>query len=113
MQDEQRQQPGPAQLADERVLRARAARAGAARRAVSSGAASATARSVWRRGIPLRTVAAAPGDRRAHRERDEAWPEAVAPRWPYAAAAAVGSAMSRGSSVSRAMTRRWICDVPS
>ena len=31
---------------------------------------------------------------------------------PYAVAVA-GSSMRRGSSVSRAMTRRWICDVPS
>src|SRR3954466_15679759 len=59
VQDEQREQPGAAQLADERGLRAGPARAGRPpppparppRRAVSSGAASATARSVGRSGI--------------------------------------------------------------
>ena len=104
MQDEQRQQPRAPQVADERIgparpgraARGRAPGASTAARASSTEAASAAACVVFLEGT-------APD-----------YPEAVPPAGELAAAtAAAGSSTRRGSSVSRAMTRRWICEVPS
>ena len=74
--------------------------ASAAARAGSTEAASDAACVVLREGAAPESPRAAPLKRRK------------ASALPHAAAGC-GSSIRRGSSVSRAMTRRWICDVPS
>src|SRR4051812_18382271 len=64
----------PAAIAPRRGPSSTPSRSCSAAPAVSSGAASATARAVWRRGIPVRTVAAGTGDRATPRRRARAGP---------------------------------------
>ena len=123
VQDEQPQQPGPAQAGEQRVARPRPALPVRRRRRASrrrprgrrSGRPRLRRRPPSRDGeepsvqyalrvgissVVARRRRAARGAARAASDVDQA-------------VAVAGSSMRRGSSVSRAMTSRWICDVPS
>ena len=99
VEHQQRQQPRPAQVADQRVAGPGPLRGGRlldrrARRLQPGGGGG---------------VCGPVTGRHAAQSRDRLQLGQTALR-DYAAA---GSSMRRGSSVSRAITRRWICDVPS
>ena len=123
MQHEQREQPAPAQLADEGVLRSAAPRAGRARRLQRRDVGDGLFGGLRLVRVMGRVVF---GARRWRRDFVTRATDPC-PQWGGMGAgsagsvpcgdgytvAVAGSSMRRGSSVSRAITRRWICDVPS
>ena len=102
VQHQQRQQPRPPQVADQRIGAAGTLR-GRARAGRLGGGARRLDRGRLRRRLRRLAGGHGPGVSQG-RPSQAALPHA---------AAGCGSSIRRGSSVSRAMTRRWICEVPS